>query len=230
MVSISKDSTVESSITNYCENKEPLINCYKYNKPIRSTIFNFNKLVHDGRGIRTWTDAATSPSIAMYVVSTICVTETSPKKEAQIAQIKIGSYIFSSLIFYYAFSLSNGGNTCLYNHTVDIIESHVRLLIDCLVETRIYSIYAFSGFSLSVYQKDHLVMPNRSVWQMLSHLNVFTAHRGSKFYYFLFIKRNTFHILPTSKASYQILINVGQPMFLESIVSMLPCVVVSNIL
>ena len=29
----------------YFENREPPIICYKYNKPIRSTIFNFNKLV-----------------------------------------------------------------------------------------------------------------------------------------------------------------------------------------
>ena len=45
--------------------------------------------VHDRCGIQTRTDAGTSPSIAMYVVSTYCATETSPEKEAQIAQIKI---------------------------------------------------------------------------------------------------------------------------------------------
>ena len=43
--SIFRDNTVESSIPDYFENKEPPIKCYKYNKPIRSTIFNFNKLV-----------------------------------------------------------------------------------------------------------------------------------------------------------------------------------------
>ena len=43
--SIFRDNTVESSISDYFENKEPPIICYKYNKPIRSTIFNFNKLV-----------------------------------------------------------------------------------------------------------------------------------------------------------------------------------------
>ena len=43
--SIFRDNTVESSIPDYFENKEPPIICYKYNKPIRSTIFNFNKLV-----------------------------------------------------------------------------------------------------------------------------------------------------------------------------------------
>ena len=43
--SIFRDNTVEASIPDYFENKEPPIICYKYNKPIRSTIFNFNKLV-----------------------------------------------------------------------------------------------------------------------------------------------------------------------------------------
>ena len=43
---------------------------------------------HDRCGIRTRTDAATSPSIAMYVVLTYCATEASPKKEAQIAKLK----------------------------------------------------------------------------------------------------------------------------------------------
>ena len=42
---IFRDNTVESSIPDYFENKEPPIICFKYNKPIRSTIFNFNKLV-----------------------------------------------------------------------------------------------------------------------------------------------------------------------------------------
>ena len=43
--SIFRDNTVESSIPDYFENREPPIICYKYNKSIRSTIFNFNKLV-----------------------------------------------------------------------------------------------------------------------------------------------------------------------------------------
>ena len=43
--SIFRDNTVESSIPNYFENKEPPVICYRYNKPIKSTIFNFNKLV-----------------------------------------------------------------------------------------------------------------------------------------------------------------------------------------
>ena len=36
-----------SSIPNYFNNSETLIICYKYNIPIRSTIFNFNKIVND---------------------------------------------------------------------------------------------------------------------------------------------------------------------------------------
>ena len=43
--SIFRDNTVESSIPDYYENKEPPIICYKCNIPIRSTIFNFNKLI-----------------------------------------------------------------------------------------------------------------------------------------------------------------------------------------
>ena len=34
-----------SSISNYFNNSETPIICYKYSKPIRSTIFNFNKIV-----------------------------------------------------------------------------------------------------------------------------------------------------------------------------------------
>ena len=40
------------------------------------TIYVF---VHEGRGIQTRNDAATSPSIVMYVVSTKCATETKKK-------------------------------------------------------------------------------------------------------------------------------------------------------
>ena len=40
--SIFKDNSVISSILNYFNNSETPIICYKYNKPIRSTIFNFN--------------------------------------------------------------------------------------------------------------------------------------------------------------------------------------------
>ena len=36
-----------SSIPNYFNNSETPIICYKYNKPIRSTIFNFKKIVTD---------------------------------------------------------------------------------------------------------------------------------------------------------------------------------------
>ena len=45
--SIFKDNLVISSIPNYLNNSETPIICYKYNKPIRSTIFNFNKIVTD---------------------------------------------------------------------------------------------------------------------------------------------------------------------------------------
>ena len=36
-----------SSIPNYFINSETPTICYKYNKPIKSTIFNFNKIVTD---------------------------------------------------------------------------------------------------------------------------------------------------------------------------------------
>ena len=46
--SIFKDNTVISSIPTYLKKttESPII-CYKYNKPIRNTILNFNKLVSD---------------------------------------------------------------------------------------------------------------------------------------------------------------------------------------
>ena len=43
--SIFKDKYVISSIPTYFENKESPIICCKYNKPIRSTVFNYNNLV-----------------------------------------------------------------------------------------------------------------------------------------------------------------------------------------
>ena len=45
--SIFQDRSVTSSIPDYFQNSEPPIICYKYSKPIRHTIFNFNKLVSD---------------------------------------------------------------------------------------------------------------------------------------------------------------------------------------
>ena len=45
--SIFKDNIVISSIPNYFNNSETPIICCKYNKPIRSTKFNFNKIVTD---------------------------------------------------------------------------------------------------------------------------------------------------------------------------------------
>ena len=47
LYSIFKDNSVISSIPNYFDNSESPVICYKYNKPIRPTIFNFNKLLTD---------------------------------------------------------------------------------------------------------------------------------------------------------------------------------------
>ena len=44
---IFQDKSVTSSIPDYFQNSEPPMICYKYNKPIRNIIFNFNKLVSD---------------------------------------------------------------------------------------------------------------------------------------------------------------------------------------
>ena len=44
---IFKANLVILSIPNYFNNSETLIICFKYNKPIRSTIVNFNKIVTD---------------------------------------------------------------------------------------------------------------------------------------------------------------------------------------
>ena len=41
--SIFKDKSINFSVPTYFENKESPIICYKYNKPIRSTVFNYNK-------------------------------------------------------------------------------------------------------------------------------------------------------------------------------------------
>ena len=45
--SIFKNGLVISSFPDYFNNSETPIICYKYNKPIRSTIFNFNKILND---------------------------------------------------------------------------------------------------------------------------------------------------------------------------------------
>ena len=45
--SIFRDNNVVSAIPSYFENTESPIICYKYNKLIRNTILNFNKLVSD---------------------------------------------------------------------------------------------------------------------------------------------------------------------------------------
>ena len=44
---IFQDKSVIQSIPTYFQNSERPIICYKYNKPIRNTIFNFNKRVSD---------------------------------------------------------------------------------------------------------------------------------------------------------------------------------------
>ena len=45
--SIFQDKSFTSSIPDYFQNSEPLVIFYKYNKPIRNIIFNFNKLMSD---------------------------------------------------------------------------------------------------------------------------------------------------------------------------------------
>ena len=45
--SIFKDKTVFDSITKYFKNTEPPITCYKYNKPVRNILFNYNNIVAD---------------------------------------------------------------------------------------------------------------------------------------------------------------------------------------
>ena len=45
--SILKDHSVVSSIPNYFNNSLTPIICYKYNTPIRSSIFNLNKIATD---------------------------------------------------------------------------------------------------------------------------------------------------------------------------------------
>ena len=45
--SIFRDNNVISAIPSYFENTDSPFICYKYNKPIRNTILNFNKLVSD---------------------------------------------------------------------------------------------------------------------------------------------------------------------------------------
>ena len=42
-----RDNNIISAISSYFENTESSIICYNYNKPIRNTILNFNKLVSD---------------------------------------------------------------------------------------------------------------------------------------------------------------------------------------
>ena len=45
--SIFRDKSVQSAVLNYFKNCEVPVICYNYNKPIKSAIFNFNKVVYD---------------------------------------------------------------------------------------------------------------------------------------------------------------------------------------
>ena len=45
--SIFRDNRVIDSIPKYFKNSEVPIICYKYNKPVRNIIFNYNKIVSD---------------------------------------------------------------------------------------------------------------------------------------------------------------------------------------
>ena len=45
--SLFRDNNVISYVHSYFENTESSIICFKYNKPIRNTKLNFNKLVSD---------------------------------------------------------------------------------------------------------------------------------------------------------------------------------------
>ena len=47
ILSFINKGSVTSSIPAYFQNSEPPIICYRYNKPIRNTVLNFNKLVSD---------------------------------------------------------------------------------------------------------------------------------------------------------------------------------------
>jgi hypothetical protein len=45
--SIFRDKNVFDFVPKYFKNTEPPIICYKYKKPVRSIIFNYNKIVAD---------------------------------------------------------------------------------------------------------------------------------------------------------------------------------------
>ena len=47
LFSVFKENLVVSFILNYLYNSETPIICFKYSKPIRCTIFNFNRVVTD---------------------------------------------------------------------------------------------------------------------------------------------------------------------------------------
>ena len=61
--SVFKDNSVISSILNHFNYSETPILCCKYNKPIRYTIFNFNKIVTD---INIDSNAPDTPEIVKF--------------------------------------------------------------------------------------------------------------------------------------------------------------------
>ena len=65
--SIFRDKSVQSFIPYYFRNCEVSIICYKYNKPIRSAIFNFKKLV-SGLVIETCTPVSeTARALKIFI-------------------------------------------------------------------------------------------------------------------------------------------------------------------
>ena len=61
-----RDKSVQSAVLNNFKNCEVPIICYKYNKPIRSAIFNFNKDASD-LDIETCTPDSRNCKVSKYV-------------------------------------------------------------------------------------------------------------------------------------------------------------------
>ena len=62
-----RDKSVQSAIPNNFKNYEVPIICYKYNKPIKSAIFNFNKLVFDLESKLVTLTPETARTLNIYV-------------------------------------------------------------------------------------------------------------------------------------------------------------------
>ena len=58
-----------SSIPNYFYNSETPIICFKYNKPFRSSIFNFNKIVTD---INIYSNILTPEIVKILIIYIPC--------------------------------------------------------------------------------------------------------------------------------------------------------------